>query len=235
LIVHDLDANEDFTHKHNHDDTALFGLLSDEEGIFKDDRFKGMPIANVLDTYTNYHQSLVPSQANYSLALTHQSLVRDMELANHVLNTHGGETAGLLIGGHEHEPYDEVVKKEGIDNGVLPGVDTMRIVKSGMDCNAVNLIDLSFDVEDEKSPKLVEASAELVEMAQFEPSVVVKKIVDKHMAVLDSLENEVIVDISTIPFLPPGVPISSERTRFQQTTLGSIFCTFIKEELETGE
>lgn len=214
---------------------ALFGLLSDEPGIFKDDLFKGMPISDVLSTYTTYHESLIPSEAAYSLALTHQSLARDMELASHVLDNHPGENAGLIIGGHEHEPYDEIVKK-GSSPGDLEEEDqVMRILKSGMDCNAVNLIDLSFDAENEKVPKLIGASSDLIEMAQFEPSVVVQNVVDKHMSVLGALENEVIIDGSMLSFLPPGVSISSERTRFQQATLGSIFCTMIKEELGTGK
>jgi 5'-nucleotidase len=32
--------------------------------------------------------------------------------------------------------------------------------------------------------------------------------------------------------LPPGIFLSSERTRFQQTTVGSIFCQMVKEERE---
>ena len=34
--------------------------------------------------------------------------------------------------------------------------------------------------------------------------------------------------------LPPGTTLSSERSRYEQTTVGSLFCQAIKEELEDG-
>jgi hypothetical protein len=139
------------------------------------------------------------------------------------LQKYGGP--GLIIGGHEHEPYDQLV--EGQDGS------SIRIIKGGMEANSASLIDLSFEVAGGGvRPKLMEVAVDLVEMSSFEPSVVVQKIADKHMSVIKALEDEYVVDADSTSILPPGVFLSSERTRFQQTTVGSIFCQMIKEELE---
>jgi 5'-nucleotidase len=201
---------------------ALFGLLSDEPGVFRDNTFRGIPVDNVLDTYSEYHRQLYPKLADFCIPLTHASMQRDRELAKHMLTLNAGP--GLIIGGHEHEPYNELVEGDELNSG------SVRILKSGVDAQAVSLIDLYFETTDER-PQLVEIQADLVEMSSFEPSVVVQTIVDKHMSVIKALEHEDIVDNSTST-LPPGVALSSERTRFQQTTVGGVFCQMIKEELE---
>ena len=67
-------------------------------------------------------------------------------------------------------------------------------------------------------------------MKNYEPSVVVQAIVDKHESVLKDLDEEIIIDTSAASnsLLPPGVLLSSEGTRFQQTTVGGVFCQMIK-------
>jgi hypothetical protein len=77
---------------------------------------------------------------------------------------------------------------------------------------------------------LAECTSELVEMSNYEDSVVVGQIVDSHMRTVRNMENETIVHADHV--LPPGVPLSSKGTRFQQTTVGAVFCWAIKEALE---
>jgi 5'-nucleotidase len=206
---------------------AFLGLLSDEPGVFRDNTFRGIPIANVLDTYSELHRQIVPNIADFCIPLTHASMQRDRELARHMMlaSSHGGDRSGIIIGGHEHEPYDERI--EGED-----GTSTIRIFKSGVDAKAASLIDLSFEIIGDERPKLVEVEYDLVEMSDFEPSVVVQSVVDRHMSVVQALEDEFIIDADSTTMLPPGVPLSSERTRFQPTSVGSTFCQMIKEELE---
>ena len=142
-----------------------------------------------------------------------------------MLSLHGGKS--LIIGGHEHEPFDEIVKEDDADDQSY-----VRILKTGMDANAASLIDLSFEVDNEREPILAEIEADLVEMSSFEPSVVVQKIVDKHMSVIEALELEHVIDVDSMGLLPPGVLLSSERPRYQQTTVGGVFCQMIKAALE---
>lgn len=218
---------------------ALMGLMSDEPGIFRDNTFKGVPIGNVVDTYLETVKQIMGSRvADLCLPLTHASMQRDRELAQTMLQHSSDilqQNKGVIIGGHEHEPYDELVTSSSLSEAGEQEGAMVRILKSGMDANAASLIDLSFDYnpEEKSSPsKLVEVDYDLVEMKPYEPSVVVQKIVDKHESVVKALENETIIDAESTTMLPPGVFLSSERTRFQQTTVGSIFCQMIKEERE---
>lgn len=221
---------------------ALMGLLSDEPGIFRDNTFKGIPIDNVVDTYLKTVREILGSRiADFCIPLTHESMQRDKDLAKAMLEyslstttttptTNLQEQAkGVIIGGHEHEPYDEFVRLE--QNG---RDDYVRILKSGMDANSASLIDLTFDCQETTTQpaQLVEVEYDLVPLATFDPSVVVQTIVDTHESVVKALENETIIDAESTTMLPPGVFLSSERTRFQQTTVGSIFCQMIKEERE---
>lgn len=223
---------------------ALMGMLSDETGLFRDNTFKGIPIGNVLDTYAQQYNEIVTSSslspATLCIPVTHQSMQRDKELAEHMISLHGGKKKmGVIIGGHEHEPLDEQVGNDEIG--------TVRIVKSGMDARAVSLIDLSFETfssddnnnndddnqsQQQSQPQLVDIDVNLVEMSSFEPSLVITRIVDNHMSVIKALEEEYVVDADSVQELPSGSLLTSERTRFEQTTVGSIFCKMIKDETE---
>lgn len=260
---------------------ALLGLISDEKGVFRDDTFKSVPIRNVLDTYTELYDELAVEKeervADLLLPLTHESMVRDRELARHMLELHGGP--GLIIGGHEHDVYQEVVtlQKEDSDNHndndesagstsqsslgaeALDQRHGINIVKSGMDARNACLVDLTFEVPLEKQdlqekltrkenddgdscrrPRLVEVETSIVNMSEYEPSPSAQRLVDKHMSVVQSLEDEILIDAndnSIVP-LPPNdgdgtaASFSSKRARFQQTTIGGIFCQMMKKQLE---
>ena len=178
---------------------ALLGLLSDESGVFRDNTFKSVPIQNVLETYTEMYNQLVtvPNQQqeqhqnnsnNYNsidddcpkavdliVPITHESIVRDKELAQHMLSLHDGP--GLIIGGHEHNIYHEIVAKshqqqqqqqqredddddddvdndtdiqrqrDEIDKNISDGDDNaIHILKSGMEARNAYLTDLVFEV-----------------------------------------------------------------------------------------
>ncbi|MGK3754300.1 MAG: hypothetical protein ACI8RD_006609 [Bacillariaceae sp.] len=178
---------------------ALLGLLSDESGVFRDNTFKSVPIQNVLETYTEMYNQLVtvPNQQqeqhqnnsnNYNsidddcpkavdliVPITHESIVRDKELAQHMLSLHDGP--GLIIGGHEHNIYHEIVAKshqqqqqqqqredddddddvdndtdiqrqrDEIDKNISDGDNNaIHILKSGMEARNAYLTDLVFEV-----------------------------------------------------------------------------------------
>lgn len=200
---------------------ALAGFLSDEPSMFRDGTFRGAPIADIMETYTDLHDRLVRTTkaVHWILPLTHQTIQRDQQLAQHMLDRSNNN--GLILGGHEHVPYDVTVSNDANDRST-------RILKSGCEARAVHLVDLTFDVNTDEV--LVDLKADLVELSDFAPSFVVSAIVKERMAVLDSLELEDIVDADIL--LPPGVALSSQGTRYRQTTVGCIFCTAVKDELE---
>lgn len=201
---------------------ALLGFISDEKAVFRDGTFRRVPISNVLVSYESAVKAVIPSYADFVVPMTHMSLDRDKQLAQHMLRLNNDQS-GIIIGGHEHEPFDVQVQNEDSDK-------TIRILKSGTDAESATLVDLFFDTSDSQTPKLAEVEAALVSMGPSEPSHVVQKIVDSKMAVVRNLEDEVIVNADTL--LPPGISLNSERTRYEQTTVGGVLCKAIKDELE---
>lgn len=197
---------------------ALTGFLSDEPHVFFDNTFKGVPVSNVLDTFSSVYKKLVPSVADFVLPMTHESLARDKELAQHMLDMHCGR--GLIIGGHEHVPIDETVVNDS-------SKESIRILKSGSDARGASLIDLSFDTS-AMPPELKSIDYTLVDLTKYEDSKVVKKIANSHLSVLEAMNEQIAVQVDKdkCPIL------SSERPQFEQTTVGSYFCQAIKEELE---
>lgn len=204
---------------------ALMGLIGDEPGMFRNGTFKKVPISNMMDTYDSIHEHLVPSIADMVIPMTHASMARDHKLAEHMLATTGTSEyhrEGIIIGGHEHEPMDETVQSED-------GTSSVRILKGGTDAITTSLIDLYFDTST-KPAQFTSMEYTLVDLLEYKDSNVVKQIADSHSKVVAEMENEIIADCTSL--LPPGEVLSSERTRFQQTTVGSFFCQAIKEELE---
>lgn len=238
---------------------ALLGLLSDEPGIFPNDTFKSVPIQNVLECYERWHQTLLPSSTPTSttsaknevvhaiVPMTHQTMPRDKELAQHILQIDSGGSSApgpaVILGGHEHEPLHEIVIKAHEDDDV--GANTtasstsaaaVHIFKSGMNADAARVVDLVFDTSVEgtgRQPQLVGIQHELVEIQDYEPSPIVQQVVNQHMSVIQALDNEVIVNADEmIPMLPIDFELSSKRTRYQQTTVGMLLCEMIKQQYE---
>jgi hypothetical protein len=233
---------------------ALLGLLSDEAGMFRDGTFRGVSIHNVLDTFRQLHHDLVVQEnnvADWILPLTHASITRDEELGRYMPTIQPGPN--IILGGHEHVPYDVTVHPTE-DTATAAEDDYTRILKAGTDAMGVSLLDIYFDVgeEEESSPdttdhdttthqqdpnsnkkqvKVKDIEYQLIDIRALTPSMVVQNIVDQHESILKAMENEDVLHAD--PLLPPGELLSSEGTRIQQTTLGGIFCTCIKEELET--
>jgi 2',3'-cyclic-nucleotide 2'-phosphodiesterase (5'-nucleotidase family) len=152
---------------------------------FYDNTFKGVPVSNVLETFSSLYKKLVPSVADFVLPMTHQSLARDKDLAQHMLDMHCGR--GLIIGGHEHVPINETVMNDS-------SKESIRILKSGSDARGASLIDLCFDTS-ATPPELKSIDYTLVDLTKYEDSKVVKKIVDSHLSVLEAMNEQIAVQI----------------------------------------
>ena len=107
----------------------------------------------------------------------------------------------LVVGGHEHEPF-------------LEG-EACRVVKTGQDAVRAAVIDL--DV----SGAIVVTSIKFEDVTQLEPDAGAAAAAAEQRAFLTSLDNEKI--------LSSDEPLSSERTRFQQTSVGRLLCSAVRD------
>lgn len=215
---------------------GLTGLLSDETNMFRTPRkFRGLPIESVTRRYDQIRSRLmVSTDAHVLVPMTHQSLSRDIELAQHMLKR---GLKGVILGGHEHEKiYERIKADDGSDNYV-------DIVKTGQDAERCSVVDLIFDGIS-KELREVEVNFEELAGSNYEDDKRVLRIANKHLKRLHDMENSVVVDVGSqlsSYFSTEGkgddkivTPLlSSERARFQQTTVGALFCQAIKTELET--
>ena len=221
---------------------GLMGLLGDEEGIFRDGTFKGVPV-HKLETRWDHVKRCINFETEGGVhalvAMTHQSLARDRTFARHILRTGTGTNSfqqkqsqpAVIIGGHEHQPFLETVRA-----GSKKSSNYVQIVKTGQDADRAAIIDFIFDPiphTNTKSHRLDKISIKFEEVGSYEESPKVRDVVDKRMKVIADMEATNIIDKNLLPQITSNNTIlSSKRTRFQQTTVGAFFCQAIKHELE---
>ena len=137
---------------------------------------------------------------------------------------------GVILGGHEHVKIHEHVSDDvGQDN-------TVQIVKTGMNSDRAAVIDLHFNPSTLTLQNTEVTFEELDE--RYQPCPVVNSIVNRHLSVLD-LQDFVLFDKQTMLssyFVDPAtgkeLSLSSELTRYEQTTVGALLCTAIRSELD---
>src|SRR5262249_50645427 len=124
------------------------------------------------------------------VALTHQSIDADRVLAR---TLHGKPV--IVIGSHEHVPFDETI-------------DGIRVLKAGADATRAIVVDL---VWDGAAPSV---TARLEPVAGYVEDPAVRALVDAHMAPVRALS------AATLLELAPGTVLSSVGMRARQTSIG---------------
>jgi len=209
---------------------GLIGLLSDEKGMFRDNTFRGLKIANVTKTYEMIKEKVdMMKTADCIVPLTHQSLNADMELAKRISKLNSKDNGGVILGGHEHVKMHEHVADD--DN------NSVQIVKTGMNSDRAAIIDLQFNPS---THALENTNVYFEEMDEkYQPCPITNSIVTRHLSALDELQDFVVFDRKTMLsryFIDSAtrehLPLSSELTRYEQTTIGGLFCLAIKSELD---
>ena len=146
---------------------ALLGLMTDEPGLYRPGAFGGAKIEPIVPTAKQCVQKLVEQEVDLILPMTHQSIDDDRAFCQHF----GGETFPIVLGGHDHTPFDET------HNG-------SRIIKTGQDAENAAIIDLKWESNSDKPM----CSAEMVSTADFAPDQAVKHRVQGHLKILHELE-----------------------------------------------
>ncbi|KAL7552876.1 hypothetical protein ACHAWF_016125 [Thalassiosira exigua] len=219
---------------------GLMGLLSDESGMFRDGTFRGLNIADTKKKYEILIEKIdmMGNKVDCLVPLTHQSLSADVDLAKWMLTIQSRvkkkrPTGGVILGGHEHVKFHEFVSsnEECHDSSV-------QIVKTGFNAERAAIVDLQFNPT---TRTLENVSVDFEELDEcHRPCPVVQSVVDKHLSALHDLHDYMVFDKKSMlsdyfvePSTGDDLPLSSEHTRYEQTTVGALFCTAIRSELET--
>jgi len=209
---------------------GLIGLLSDEKGMFRDNTFRGLKIANVEKSYEMIKEKVnMINSTDCIVPLTHQSLGADVKLAKHMLKLNSKNNGGVILGGHEHIKIIETVSDTNSKS--------VQIIKTGMNSDRAAIIDLQFNPA---THVLENTSVHFEEMDEkYQPCHIMNSIVTRHLSALDDLQDFVVFDRKTmlsryfiVSATREHLPLSSELTRYEQTTIGALFCTAIKSELD---
>ena len=154
---------------------GLLGLLTEDPGLYRPGAFAGATISPLLTTTETYLRDTMQSlDVDLVVPLTHQSMTDDRLFAHHF----SGQVFPIVVGGHDHEPYDETHNES-------------RILKTGCDATHVAVIDVFWDISTDDgigSAAQPEIHVELVPTTTFDADPDVQSRVDCYRRVLVELE-----------------------------------------------
>eukprot|EP00457_Paulinella_chromatophora_P001023 gb/GEZN01001025.1/.p1 GENE.gb/GEZN01001025.1/~~gb/GEZN01001025.1/.p1 ORF type:complete len:686 (+),score=73.25 gb/GEZN01001025.1/:57-2060(+) len=141
---------------------------------------------------------------NMVIALTHQFMPADRIMAKNAKGLH------LIVGGHEHDQYDETYE----------GVPIMKVGENATHCGVIII-----DINPDNSFKMSRQVHEIFSLKAENPKV--REIIDKGQETLVKFSSYTLYEIK------PDLPIWSENVRNVQTTLGALFCDIVKDYFRT--
>ena len=211
----DAGAGVEFTKR-----VGLLGLLTDDPGLYRPDAFGGAKIQPILEATDAFLKSEVPQDLDLLIPLTHQRFVEDRDFAN----KYGGEVFPIVIGGHDHEIYDETHSGS-------------RIIKTGHDAIHAAIIDIKWAIgEDYAIAEKPVIDVQMIETSSYPKCSQITSIVEGHERVLQELERakifrfqDWIVDKTGDP-----IPFSTVDNRLGNTTGSTILCTLLRMAMRTS-
>jgi 5'-nucleotidase len=149
---------------------GLLGLLTEDPSLYRPGSFAGATIDPVLECTEVYLKDQMPKDCDLIIPLTHQRMPADRDFATKFT----GETFPLIIGGHDHDAYDEICSGS-------------RIYKCGHDAQSTGIIDITWDIVDGVIADKPSIEAQLVDTTSYEPDPDVEKRVLAHLHILEEL------------------------------------------------
>ncbi len=182
---------------------GLLGVVMNDPSTYRDVPFgsQGVEPANEVALRES---AVLRETCTTVIPLTHQPMEDDRELARL------SPSFPLIIGGHEHVPF-------------LEQVGSTWIVKAGADAEQALVIELLWPDDVTSAPPVVTVHLEPV--AGFAEDPELRARVDRHMVRVHELET------STLFMIPPGTSLSSVGTRHQQTSLGTLVSSTLRDTL----
>ncbi|WP_437714057.1 5'-nucleotidase C-terminal domain-containing protein [Sorangium sp. So ce448] len=188
---------------------GLLGLLVHVKGLYRRDAFGGIDIEPANEAALRWTRRLLRDEGCACvIPITHQSRDQDLELAR----AQRDPRFPVILGGHEHEV-------------ILDDVDGCWVVKAGTDAESAAIIDLVWPAmaPPAGAPDLPAVTVRIEEAGAYPEDPAMRARVDRHMQIVRDL------DAATLLRLPPGYELSSVGTRVQQTSLGALLCSRIRD------
>jgi 2',3'-cyclic-nucleotide 2'-phosphodiesterase (5'-nucleotidase family) len=198
-------AHGNFTKK-----IGLMGLLTEDPSVYRPGVFGGANIEPVLETAEQYLKVFEPMGLDMVIPLTHQRMNFDRDFCE----MFGGETFPIVIGGHDHEPYDETIKGS-------------RVIKTGMDGENAAIIDITWNIDGESCTTVPEIAVDMMLTTTFHPDSELKKKVRCHERILHELE------VAKIFRFDQWLPDASEAFKTKDNRLGptngsQVICSILR-------
>lgn len=149
---------------------GLLGLLTEDPSLYRVGSFAGATIDPVLECTEVYLKDQMPKDCSLIIPLTHQRMPEDRDFATKFT----GETFPLIIGGHDHDAYDEICCGS-------------RIYKCGYDAQSTGIIDIAWNIVDGVIAEKPIIEARLVDTRSYEPDPDVAKRICAHLNILEEL------------------------------------------------
>jgi 2',3'-cyclic-nucleotide 2'-phosphodiesterase (5'-nucleotidase family) len=190
---------------------GILGLLTHDPGLYRPGSFGGASIEPILP-FTEQYIAKFRSQVDVMIPMTHQAITEDRAFAQRF----GGSVFPVVLGGHDHEPFDEE------HNG-------SRIIKAGVDAEKAAVIDLQWDDNDDSddSTKPPVVSVRMLPTSDFAPDPAVTKRVQAHKKILQELERAPLFSIHN--WKPPsGKAFSTVNNRLGPSTGSTGLATMLR-------
>ena len=180
---------------------GLLGVVVADRNLYRDAPFGGAEIEPANPCVLREATKMIDAGCTFVVPITHQPIEDDRALARDKATLR----MPVIIGGHEHTEFLEQV------NGTW-------IVKAGSDAAAAIITEITMD-----GAMTVSVRAEPVTNFPEDPELRAR--VDEHMSKVHEIES------ASLVILAPGETLSSVGARHQQTSLGTLLCSRIRDAL----
>ena len=189
---------------------GLVGVVMTDEATYRRPPFGGGQLRNANEAArTEAARLLREERCTVVIPITHQTHQEDAQLAHEQRDP----IFPVIIGGHEH-----VV--------LLEQVEGTWIEKAGADAFHAAIVDLAWPaVAPASGPDLPVVRVLMDDVASYEEDPELRARVHQHLGAVRDLEE------ASLRSIPPGETVSSVGTRRQQTSMGTLVCTAVREAL----